>query len=146
MAYENPRVRSFAQFLLVDDAPNASEPFGSKKYWATFQSGLLTYPNDKPKPAYYAFELPIWVAQPHHSSHVAVWAQIRSNYGVDGRVGTLQFRGKGSRSWTKVGTIRPRNPQGIETTHVSLHSAGQLRLQWVSQFGSVQDSRTVPIS
>jgi hypothetical protein len=146
MAYENPRVRSFAQFLLVDDAPNASEPFGSKKYWATFQSGLLTYPNDKPKPAYYAFELPIWVAQPHHSSHVAVWAQIRSNYGVDGRVGTLQFRGKGSSAWTKVGTIRPTNPQGIETTHVSLHSAGQLRLQWVSQFGSVQDSRTVPIS
>ena len=58
--------------------PTPQDPVGSKAYWATFQSGLLFYPlNTQPKPAYYAFELPIWLPNATHGSTSTVWAQIR---------------------------------------------------------------------
>ena len=77
MAWTNPRVPAFSQFLLVDAAPNPKYKKGSKPYWATFQSGLLFYPSGAAKPAYNAFELPLWLPKPQHGSHVLIWGQIR---------------------------------------------------------------------
>jgi len=71
------RIHAFAQFLLTDAGPNTAYPKGFKPYWATFQSGLLFYPLGNPKPAYFAFEFPLWLPRPRHGRHVAVWAQVR---------------------------------------------------------------------
>lgn len=146
MAYRDPRVASFAQFLLVDDAPNTNYTVGTRAYWSTFDSGLLLYPGRQPKPAYYSFELPIWVPRAHHGPRVFVWAQIRSNAGKAGRVGTLQFRPQGSKSWTAVGTLSPSDPEGFATARVALHSAGLLRFAWTDPYGVVEHSRTVQVS
>ena len=56
MAYVNPRVRSFSQYLMADDAKRASE----LNPYAGFESGLRTNKGKK-KPAYKAFRLPLAV-------------------------------------------------------------------------------------
>lgn len=143
MAWRIRRVRAFAQFLLVDDAPNASHPPGSRAYWSTFDSGLLFYPNGQAKLAYYAFELPIWVPKPRHGRHVYVWAQIRPTSAP--RIGSLQFEAKGSRTWKQVAVVRATGAEGYLTTHVPLHSAGGLRLGWTGPGGTVSYGRTAQI-
>jgi hypothetical protein len=144
MAWANPRVPTFAQFLLVDAAPNPNYKKGSKPYWATFQSGLLFYPSQAPKPAYNAFELPLWVPNAHHGSHVLVWGEIRPTNAA--RVAQLQFEPPGSAVWTTVAAIRPTDAEGFFTTHVSLPSAGGLRLNWTAPNGQPFYSRTAAVS
>jgi len=144
MAWTNSRVPAFGQFLLVDAAPNPLETFGSKAYWATFQSGLLFYPSDQPKPAYNAFELPIWLPDPQHSSSVYVWAQIRPTNAP--RIATLQFKASGSSNWTTVAQLRSTNAEGFVTTHVSLPSAGGLRLSWIGPGNVGLDGRTAQVT
>ena len=131
MAWRDPRIRSFAQFLLTDAAPNPLYPKGSKAYWSTFQSGLLFYPLGRPKPAYYAFELPLWLAKPHHGPRVPIWAQIRPSP----RIGTIQFRPRGSRSWINVAHVAPRDPEGFvaHDRRFAIRRIGPLALGRVSR-------------
>ena len=107
MAWSDPRIRSFSQFLLTDAGPNTTAPKGSKAYWATFQSGLLFYPFGNPKPAYYAFELPIWLPHPKHGKKVAVWAQIRPSP----RPGRSSSSRGARRTWVEW----PRSPRAART-------------------------------
>jgi hypothetical protein len=143
MAWSNPRVQTFAQFLLYDSAPDASKPKGSRAYWATFQSGLFLYATRKGKPAYDAFELPIWLPDPQHGPHVYVWGQIRPRQ--QQRTAELQFRESGAPSWANVTTVTA-GVEGYFTTRVSLPSAGQLRISWLGPGSRILDSRTVTVS
>jgi hypothetical protein len=148
MAWKNPRVNAFAQFLLVDDAPNTKYAKGSRAYWSTFDSGLFLYEGTEPaqpKPAYYAFQLPIWLPDSKHGGNVAVWAQIRPGDGAAGRTGTLQFQANGASTWTPVTQVSSANPEGFITTHVSLPAAGGLRLAWTNAAGQLQYSRTAQV-
>jgi hypothetical protein len=149
MAWKNPRVKAFAQFLLVDDAPNSQHPKGSRAYWSTFDSGLFFYEGTaaaSPKPAYFAFQLPLWLPKAKHGGDVAVWAQIRPSDGAAGRTGTLQFQAAGASIWTPVTQVNSANPEGFISTHVALSSAGALRLAWADAQGQLQYSRTAQVS
>ncbi len=144
MAWTNPRVQTFGQFLLFDSAPNPLEKKGSAAYWATFQSGLFLYASRKPKPAFSAFELPIWLPEPVHGPHVYVWGQIRPRQ--EQRIAALQFRQRGAPSWANVTTVRGVGSEGFFTTHVSLPSAGQLRISWLGPNNTILDSRLADVS
>jgi hypothetical protein len=63
IAYRSSRVRSVAQYKLVDETALAS-----------FQSGLR-FIDGSPKPAYDAYRLPIWVTK--SGSNVRVYGQVR---------------------------------------------------------------------
>jgi hypothetical protein len=63
MAWKNARVRSVAQYKIVDE-PNV----------ANFQTGLR-FIDDRTKPAYQAYRLPIWVVR--GDGEVGVYGQIR---------------------------------------------------------------------
>ena len=143
MAWLNPRVPAFSQFLLVDNAPNTQYKKGTRAYWSTFQSGLLTYPFNQPKPAYYAFELPIWLPNPKHGSNVFVWGQIRPSAQ---RKAVLQFKARGSGSWANVATVTGSAPDGFFTTHVQLPSAGGLRISWSGPGSVTYESRIATVS
>jgi hypothetical protein len=143
MAWQNARVPAFSQFLLVDNAPNKNYKKGTRAYWSTFQSGLLTYPFDQPKPAYYAFELPIWLPQPKHGSSVLVWGQVRPS---SQRSAVLQFEPRGSSSWENIATVKGAGPEGFFTTRVQLPSAGGVRISWSGPAGVSYDSRTATVS
>ena len=60
LAWRDPDVRMFAQFLLQDIGPDESAAEPSPQRWADYQSGLITH-DGLPKPSLNAFKLPFWV-------------------------------------------------------------------------------------
>src|SRR3954447_13139894 len=70
MAYVNPRVRSFSQYLMHDDSPRASK----LNRYAGFESGLRTNKGRK-KPAYKAFRLPLAVES--YGVSDVLWGLVR---------------------------------------------------------------------
>lgn len=57
ITYLNPRILGNTQFLLRDVQPDKKAKKGTKKYWFTYQSGLL-YANGSEKPAAVAYRMP----------------------------------------------------------------------------------------
>jgi hypothetical protein len=129
LTYLMPRVKSMAQFLLYDLPPLYQYPKGSVRYWYPFQSGLL-YLNGKPKPAYYAYRLPIWIPSQHTGPSVYVWGQVRPATFDGPEAAVLQFKRSGASSWDYLSTVVTTNSQGFLTTHVALPDRGQIRLEW----------------
>jgi hypothetical protein len=79
IAWSNPRVAAFSQYLLRDDpvggAPGASVHGGT----IGFQSGL-EYVNGNPKPLYYGWPLPLTVTRHGHS--FSLWGLVRPASGA----------------------------------------------------------------
>jgi hypothetical protein len=145
MTWSDPYVQGFTQFELVDAEPKIDKKPGSRAYWNTFQTGLELL-NGKPKPAYGAFRLPLWVPDPHHGSRVTVWGQLRPADHETLQYGELEFEPHGSSSFQQVREFQTASPQGFFVAHIAVPSAGKLRLAWLSANGSVYYSRTVAIS
>ena len=68
IAYDNPRVTAFSQYLLRD-----SDPTGPKSYGG-FESGLR-FADGRPKPSLPAFRLPMAVRRT--GSKVSIWGLVR---------------------------------------------------------------------
>jgi len=71
IAYDNPRVVSFSQYLLRDDNPR---PGPRLTRYSGFESGLLTA-KGKPKPAMQSFRLPL--AAKIRGARVSLWGLVR---------------------------------------------------------------------
>ena len=144
MAWRDSHVRDLGQFLLVDDGPRPGYPKGSRKYWGSFQTGLL-YANGHLKPAYGSFRLPIWLPDARHGHRVLVWGQLRPADHSQLQSATLEFRPAGRRSWTALRDIQTANREGFLLAHVTIPAAGSVRLAWLSPSGSVYYSRSVSV-
>ena len=146
MAWRDPRVRAFGQFLLVDDKPFKRYPRGSHGYWSSFQSGLIELDGTQ-KPAYQAYQLPIWLPSARHGASVTVWGQLRpANHSIT-QYGEIDFRPAGSSTWRPVTEVSTVSPEGFFLTDVPLPSAGLVRLAWLDPAtGTVQLSREAPVS
>ncbi len=145
LAYRNPRVKSVAQFLLVDDRPRAGAAVGSRAYWSTFQSGLR-YTSGKKKPSYAAYRLPIWIPHARHGSRVFIWGQLRPANHHQRQSAVLQYRASGSHRWKAVKTLQTTNSEGYLAVYEPIRSAGHVRLAWVDSAGHTYYSRSVAIS
>ena len=82
LAFTDPRVKATTQFLLRDAPPLRRSPVtrkaykvGSREYWFTYQSGLLTAAG-RAKPAAFAYTLPL-VVYPAGEGQVGFWGQLR---------------------------------------------------------------------
>ena len=95
MAYVNPRVAAFSQYLMSDDPPR---PDGYR--YSGFESGLRSA-DGKPKPAYEGFRLPLAV-EIYDGSDV-LWGLVRPQRAVS-KV-TIERKPKGS-SWRVLKTAR----------------------------------------
>jgi hypothetical protein len=145
MTWREPYVRGLTQFLLVDSPPKTDKPRGSALYWSSFQTGL-EYINGTQKPSFGAFQVPVWLPHPHHGPNVTVWGQLRpANHSIT-QYGLIEFRGQGSITWQQLTQVQTGSPEGYVLTHVSIPSAGLLRLGWIDPAGSVLYSRSVPVS
>jgi hypothetical protein len=71
LAYGNPRVVSFAQYLLTDPAPLPGPSIS--RY--VFQMGLYLFKGHQAKPAYDAFRLPLVVRR--RGASVSLWGLVR---------------------------------------------------------------------
>jgi hypothetical protein len=129
IAWRNPRVRTFAQFLLVDDG----EPIG-----LTFQSGLRTI-EGADKPAMAAYRLPIWVTR--RGARTRVWGLLRPAAPGERVTAEIQYRRRGSKRWRRLRQVTATGPRNAIDARVRVpRGRGALRIAW----GGLQ-SRTVGV-
>jgi hypothetical protein len=124
MAYVNPRVALFSQYLMRDDQPREE---GYR--FRGFESGLRRS-NGKRKPAYRAFPNPLAVER--YGPTDVLWGLIRPQTGVT-QV-TVEVRRKGKRRWTRLRRLRTteRGVFGLRATH---REGQQYRVRWRSRAG-----------
>lgn len=119
IAWANPRVKSFSQYLLRDDR-TISGGFGA------FESGLFLFRNGAAKPAYYGFRLPLVVAK-GRGARVALWGLVRPAHGRAGSL-TIQVRDRG-RGWKRY-AIQRYGASGYWRRGASTKPGRQWRVEW----------------
>jgi hypothetical protein len=124
IAYENPRVVAFSQYLLRDDK------LGGRPGSAVigFQTGL-EYVNGKRKPLFYGWPVQLAVAKLSHG--YSLWGHVRPT--EEATTATVLIQRPGARSYTTLKTVRT-NSEGYWTLNSSV--AGEhWRVQWTSPTG-----------
>jgi hypothetical protein len=98
IAWSNPRVRTFSQYLLRDDESTGLE-------YGKFESGLYMYKGDRAKPALAGFRLPLVVLD-RRGSHDLVWGMVRpARRAHRGGTVTIEYRDRGH-GWRRLGAQR----------------------------------------
>jgi hypothetical protein len=146
LAWKDPRVRSMAQFLLADSAPNPAFPPRSIGYWSTFQTGLEFF-GGKHKPSFAAYRLPIVVEQPSFTKggSVTVWGMLRPAPNGTVQHATIQWRGAQGKP-TALALPTTTDPSGFLTATVSPPGSGTLRILWTSPSGKTVRSRAASVT
>ena len=117
IAYNNKRVKTVAQYKIVDDVSIA----------AGFQMGLRLFNGGARKPAYDAYKLPIWVSK--KGSALTVYGQVRpADAGSAGNV-EIQNAPTGSSAFKTVATVPVTTANGTFTAEVP-DTGGVWRLAW----------------
>jgi hypothetical protein len=129
IAYDNPRVKGFSQYLLTDDKPIPNVPPAAR--YGGFESGLKTS-SGRVKPSFDGFRLPLAV-RPVSRTRVSVWGLVRPTVG--GTAAQLQFRPGESGKWHKVQTVAT-NGLGYFRVKVPYKKRRQYRIVWTSPAGT----------
>jgi hypothetical protein len=136
IAWSNPRVAAFSQYLLKDD-PLGGKP-GSSVNGGTigFQTGL-EYLSGKPKPLYFSWPLPLTVSKSGHA--FSLWGLVRPATGAT-KV-TVLVQVKGSKSYRTLKTVTT-NSQGywaLNSSRNGLH----WRVRWTSPTGTKDEGSAI---
>jgi hypothetical protein len=91
LAWKDPRIASFSQYLLNDDGPVANVP-ASKRY-SGWESGLIAFKGHKRKPVYDSFRTPLAAYPSKSGKTVTLWGLVRPATGKT-KV-TVQYAGRG---------------------------------------------------
>ena len=122
IAYDNPRVAAFSQYLLKDDPVGGSEPE------ASFQTGL-EYVNGARKPLYFGWPIPLTVTKERHG--VSLWGLVRPAAGAT-KV-TVLVRPKRSKRYR---TLRTITTSSLGYWSLSSSTPGEYwRVRWTSPEG-----------
>jgi hypothetical protein len=124
IAWSNPRVASFSQYLLKDDP---APPKGTRR--VAFQTGL-EYANGLPKPLLAGFPLPLTVTR--HGSTYQLWGYVRPAGGKTTL--TLEAQPRGSSRFKPLSSIRT-NSRGYWTL-ASPVAASHWRVRWSAPDGT----------
>ena len=120
MAYRNPRVRAFSQYLLRDDLPRAGRAY---LRYGGFESGLR-HSGGQAKWAYDGFRLPL-VAE--RGSRTRLWGLVRP---ADGATSVrIEYRNRGSSEWRTLKRDRT-DSRGYWATTTSYRSGRSYRVRW----------------
>ena len=109
MAYANPRVKLFSQYLMKDDGPRKGRT--GLERWGGFQTGLRTYKGER-KPAYNGFMLPLAVTQ--YGSSDVLWGRVRPALGATQVEIQRNVNGRG---WSRVTILTTSGVYGLRTAH-----------------------------
>ncbi len=125
IAFLNPRVKSFSQYLLVDDRDSDAGNYGS------FQSGLYLFDPRRAKPSLEGFRLPLVVVPGKSATRATLWGLVRPATSA-GNV-TLQYRDGGA--WKTLGSTRFAS-NGYFTRTVSTTAKRRWRIVWNAPDGT----------
>jgi hypothetical protein len=131
LSYKNPRVASYAQFLLNDPEISVQHPKPG------FSSGLYTSTGDA-KATLYAYRLPLWLPKTavKAGSKTEIWGGARpATYSLSAAAPTapaveLQMRKPGGGSWTTIQTVKVSTTTGYFEIRSTLPYSGELRLAY----------------
>jgi hypothetical protein len=123
IAYANPRVKAFSQYLLRDDQPR---PGNKLQRYSGFETGLRTSKGGK-KPAYNAFILPL--AATRYGSRDVLWGRVRPATGptevtIEDKVGNAK--------WKRLTAVQTSGVYGFGTAHRAKH---RYRAKWTRPDG-----------
>ena len=123
IAYVNPRVVAFSQYLMSDDPPRSS---GYK--YGGFESGLRSA-SGKEKPAYEGFRLPLAVEI--YGNTDVLWGLVRPHHGAT-RV-TIERKPKG-KAWRTLKALATTaaGAYALQTAH---HAGQTYRVRWTDPSG-----------
>jgi hypothetical protein len=127
IAYENPRVVSFSQYLLRDDLPRSGPRLAR---YGGFESGLMTS-SGKPKPAMQSFRLPL--AAKRRGSRATLWGLVRPATGQTTPVVLVADR---HQSFHKLRTVTT-NARGYWRLKTGYRSGRRFRVEWTAPDGTV---------
>jgi hypothetical protein len=122
IAWNNPRVVAFSQYLLTD-----SEPTGPKQYGG-FESGLR-FANGKPKPSLKGFRLPLAVKR--NGSRVSIWGLVRPASGAT--TATITYADPGG-AFKSLRTVKT-DARGYFTVSSTWRKGRRWNLTWEGQSG-----------
>jgi hypothetical protein len=128
IAYSNPRVAAFSQYLLRDDPLGGAYSTSASGGFIGFQTGLQ-YVNGTPKPLYFAFPVPLAVSKRGHG--FSLWGLVRPATGATKTTVLVQL--KGSRRYRTLRTVST-NSQGYWAFNSSTRGV-HWRVRWRSPSG-----------
>jgi hypothetical protein len=153
LSWKQPRVASTMQYLLYDPPPDPGQPEP-----AGFASGLL-FSNGRPKPAYAAYRLPLYlpVTTARRGRALEVWGCVRpARYAIldagQPQSAQIQFAPGSGGVFAPIQTVTVSNPNSCYfDLRVRFPGSGSVRLAytypaaWLGLGGSTVYSRTVTI-
>jgi hypothetical protein len=126
IAYQNPRVAAFSQYLLKDDPlAGALVPGG-----VGFQTGL-EYLSGKLKPLYFGWPLPLTVSK--HGHRYTLWGLVRPAQGAT--TVTVEVRGKRSHSFHVLRIVRTNSARYWVLNSTTAGSSW--RVTWIAPDGTL---------
>ena len=128
IAFDNPRVVAFSQFLLRDELPVQGVP--AIQRYQGFQTGLFTAAG-KAKPSYDGFRLPLAVKR-SGSKKVSFWGLVRPATGA--ATATIEMHGK-TGGWRELTTVQT-NSRGYFSKGGAFVSGREWRLVWKAPDGA----------
>ena len=134
LAYLNPRVVAFSQYLMRDDAPRS----GADRYGG-FESGLRTSRGRK-KPAYAAFRLPLAVDAVGRRD--LVWGLVRPHRAAT-RVTLMTASARGAFKPLRTLTT---NSTGVFATSVPHRKGRRYRVSWTAPDGTTYEGAAITAS
>jgi hypothetical protein len=141
ITWEDPRIKSFDNFLITD-------PQGS----AVFATGLISAAG-VPKPAFAAFRMPLYLPVTRTASKdpLVVWGDVRPAPDAARRTHQrqqveIQFKPTSGGRFTTVQTVPLTGPHGYFEVRQVFPGSGSVRLRWTYPHGQTIFSRTVDIT
>src|SRR4051794_18259675 len=122
VAYRNPRVAAFSQYLMRDDPPRTTGP--ARERYGGFESGLRHSDGD-PKLSYAGFPVPVVATRGR--TRTTLWGLVRPAQGRT-RV-TIEYRPTRSSRWRRLKT-ESTDPRGVWTTTTAAAARREYRARW----------------
>jgi hypothetical protein len=135
LSYRNPRLASYAQYLLVD-ARNGK-----------FADGLELV-SGKHLASFAAFQMPLYMPTANVSSarSLTVWGAVRpAAYSLMPTTADLEFEPRGSGQWQTLEIVPVTNPRGYYELSVPFTASGSVRAAWTDPAGQTEYSRVQPV-
>jgi hypothetical protein len=129
MAYYNPRVRMFSQYLMRDDDAHAGNTYAR---YSGFQSGLR-FAGGKAKPSYEGYRLPL-VVRRSGRTRISFWGLVRPHAGSAQL--SVEIRRKGSHRWSRLFTAAT-NTSGYWARAGRYRDGAWYRVVWTGRSGYV---------
>jgi hypothetical protein len=130
IAWDNPRVVWFSQYLLRDDLPREDGPAAQR--YSGFESGLRTAAG-RPKTALAAFPLPL--AARRHGSRVSLWGLVRRAQGPT----TVEVQYSSGRGYRRLARVRT-SALGSWRRRTGFRAGRRYRVVWRAPDGTTQTS------